>query len=96
MNDIEVLVSRLALAQLSALTATVGRVIVQAIMRLADFPESAPLVGQRDYEHFRQLIIRDYRVLYRYFSDEQQVRVYCVLHVKRRLPPSEFLIYQRF
>ena len=96
MDEIEVLVSRLALAQLAELSATVGRAIVQGIMRLADFPESAPHVRQRDYESYRQLIVRDYRVIYRYSEAEEQVRVYCVLHLKRRLPPAEFLIYQLF
>lgn len=96
MNEIEVLVSHLALAQLAALPASTGRLIVQGIIRLASFPESAPLMQQRDYEQYRNLIIRDYRAIYRYFEDEQQVRVYCILHLRRRLPPPEFLIYQLF
>jgi plasmid stabilization system protein ParE len=48
------------------------------------------------YEDYRQLIVRGYRAIYRYLPDENQVRVYCILHPRRRLPAIEFLLHQTF
>ncbi|MEW5987059.1 MAG: type II toxin-antitoxin system RelE/ParE family toxin [Chloroflexota bacterium] len=96
MTEAEIILSRLALDQLASLTPTIGRTLVKALQRLAAFPESAPPVSQPGYEDYRQLIIKDYRVVYRYLGGDEQVRIYCILHIRPQLPASEFLNYQLF
>lgn len=96
MSDIAVLVSRLAGEQLTDLSPRIGRAMAQALERLTVFPESAPLLLVEGYEDCRQLVVRGYRAIYRYFPDEDQVRVYCILHPRRRLPTVEYLTYQTF
>lgn len=96
MSDTAILVSRLAGEQLSDLSPRIGRAMAQALERLAVFPESAPPILVERYEDYRQLIVRGYRAIYRYFPDEDEVRVYCILHPRRRLPAVEFLIHQTF
>lgn len=56
MNEADVLLSRLAIEQISVLTPTIDR----------------------------------------YFPGTHQVRIYCVINVRRQLPPPEFLRYQSF
>jgi len=73
-----------------------GRAMVQALMRLVVFPESAPALREEGFGPYRQVIVNGYRAIYRYFPGENQVRVYCILSTRRQLPPAEFLIYQLF
>ncbi|MCK4451046.1 MAG: type II toxin-antitoxin system RelE/ParE family toxin, partial [Anaerolineae bacterium] len=73
MSDIAVLVSRLAGEQLADLSPRIGRAMAQALERLAVFPESAPLLLVEGYEDYRQLVVRGYRAIYRYFPDEDKV-----------------------
>ena len=96
MNEAEVLLSRLAADQLGSLSPLNGRAMAQALMRLAIFPESAPPLLEEGFSLYRQVIANGYRAIYRYFPDANQVRVYCILSTRRRLPPAEFLIYQLF
>ena len=96
MSDTAVLVSRLAGEQLADLPPRLGRVMAQSLERLVVFPESAPPVLVDGYEDYRQLVVRGYRAIYRYFPDEDEVRVYCILHPRRRLPAVEYLIHQIF
>lgn len=70
--------------------------MAQALMRLAVFPESAPPRLEAGFSQYRQVIVKGYRALYRYFPNDNQVRVYCILHTRRQLPPAEFLSYQLF
>ncbi len=78
--------------------------MAQSLERLAVFPESAPpvlvegpvLSKVEGYEDYRQLVVRGYRAIFRYFPDEDKVHVYCILHPRRRLPAVEFLIHQTF
>jgi len=103
-SDTAVLVSRLAGEQLADLPPRLGRVMAQSLERLVVFPESAPpvlvegpvLSEVEGYGDYRQLVVRGYRAIYRYFPDEDEVRVYCILHPRRRLPAVEFLIHQTF
>jgi len=103
-SDIAVLVSRLAGEQLADLSPRIGRAMAQALERLAVFPESAPTVlvdgpvlsKVEGYEGYHKLVVRGYRAIYRYFPDENHVRVYCILHPRRRLPAVEFLLHQTF
>ncbi len=96
MSDTAVLVSRLAGEQLADLPPRLGRVMAQSLERLVVFPESAPPVLVEGYGDYRQLIVRGYRAIYRYLPDENQVRAYCILHPRRRLPAVEFLLHQTF
>ena len=96
MNETQILLSRLASEQLAHLPPSRGRAMVHALRRLAVFPESAARLSEEGYEAYRQLIAQGYRAIYRYFPDNDQVRVYCLLRMRRQLPPSEFLIYQLF
>ena len=96
MNEVEVLLSRLAADQLVALPPAIGRSMAQALARLAILPESAPTISEEGYRIYRQVIVNHYRAVYRYFPDKNCVRVYCILHTRRLLPASEFLTYQLF
>lgn len=93
---IQILLSDLAVDQLREIPPVTGRQLMQTIQRLRDFPESAPPLLLDGYESYRQMIVRPYRLVYRYFPEEEQVRIYCVLHLRRSLPPAEFLQYQIF
>lgn len=96
MNEANVLLSQLAIEQISALTPTIGRTLTNALTSLARFPESGSLIPRAGYEEYRQVIAREYRAIYRYFPETHQVCIYCVMNVRRQLPPSEFLRYQSF
>ena len=96
MNEADILLSRLAIDQMAQLTPTIGRALLEALTTLARFPESFPRVPQTDYAGYRQVVAKGYGAVYRYFSESHHVRIYCVLHTRRPLPPSEFLQYQLF
>jgi plasmid stabilization system protein ParE len=96
MKEVLVLVSRTAEQQIQGLTPSVGRAMLDALARLIVFPESAPQVDEEGYETYRQVIVRRYRAIYRYLPDRSEVRVYCVIHTRRRLPPVELLSYIEF
>lgn len=91
-----ILLSDLAVQQLGALSPAHGRVVLAVLQRLREFPLSAPSLAMAGYETYRQLIVQQQRVVYGYFPDENLVRIYCVLHVRRQLPPAEFLTHQVF
>ena len=91
-----ILLSDLAVDQLKEMPPHIGRQLLDAVERLRTFPESAPRLSLEGYEAYRQLVIRPYRTIYRYIAEEDQVRIYCILHVRRRLPSPEFLTYQIF
>jgi plasmid stabilization system protein ParE len=92
----KMLLSDLAVDQLREITPATGRQLLNAIQRLRTFPESASRLLLPGYEAYRQIIIRPYRIIYRFFPEDDQVRIYCVLHVRRNLPPAEFLTHQVF
>jgi plasmid stabilization system protein ParE len=96
MKQLALLLSDLAVEQLREIPPPIGRRLLEAIQRLRVFPESAPNVLLEGYEGYRQLVIRPYRVVYRYLPQEEQVRIYAVLHLRRAFPPSEFLKHQIF
>ena len=96
MKDTLVLVSRTAEQQIHELPESAGRAVLDALARLIAFPESAPQVDAQDYEAYRQIIIRRYRAIYRYYPERNEVRVYCIIHTRRRLPSAEVLSYIEF
>lgn len=93
---IEILLSDLAVGQLKEMPANNGRQLLDTLQRLRVFPESAPRLMVEGYESYRQVMIRPYRAIYRYLAEKEQIRVYCILHTRRRLPSSEFLDFQIF
>jgi plasmid stabilization system protein ParE len=93
---IEILLSDLAVDQLKEMPANAGRQMLDTLQRLRAFPESAPPVLVEGYEAYRQIVIRPFRAIYHYLPEKEEVRVYCILHTRRRLPPSEFLEHQIF
>lgn len=92
----QLLLSDLAVAQLSEMPPQIGRQLLQQLQRLRTFPLSAPRLQFEGYEAYRQLIVSSYRAVYRYMEETDEVRVYCILHMRRRLPSPEFLTYQIF
>jgi plasmid stabilization system protein ParE len=96
MSETEVLLSELAAEQLAALAQTVGRPLIDALARLIAFPESGPRLRLEGYEAYRQVVVKNHRAIYRYFPEENRVRVYCILHTRRRLPPIDILTYELF
>jgi plasmid stabilization system protein ParE len=92
----QILLSDLAVEQLRAVSPAVGHQLLNGIQRLRTFPESAPPILREGYEGYRQLVVRSYRVVYRYLPQEEEVRIYTVLHLRRAFPPSEFLKHQIF
>ena len=92
----QLILSDLAVEQLKDVPAKTGSQIFVALERLRSFPESAPRLSAKGYEGYRQLIVQRYRVVYRYITEDDTVRIYCILHVHRQLPSSEFLTYQIF
>ena len=92
----EIILSDLAVDQLKEMPAKTGRQLIDGLQRLRLFPESAPRLMLEGYELYRQVVVRPYRAIYRYISIEDQVRVYCIIHSRRRLPPARFLEYQIF
>jgi len=91
-----ILLSDLAVDQLKNLSPQIGQQMLETMERLRTFPRSAPQLRQDGYELYRQLLVRRFRAVYRYFEEEDEVRIYCILPVRRRLPSSEFLTHQIF
>jgi plasmid stabilization system protein ParE len=91
-----ILLSDLAVDQLKNMSPQIGQQMLEAMERLRTFPRSAPPLHQDGYELYRQLIVRRFRAVYRYFEQEDEVRIYCILPVRRRLPSSDFLTHQIF
>jgi plasmid stabilization system protein ParE len=90
------LLSDLATEQISQLPAKAGGQIFAALERLRVFPQSSPHLTIEGYDAYRQLVVRSYRVIYRYLAEDDEVRIYCILHTHRQLPSSEFLTHQIF
>lgn len=92
----QILLSDLAVEQLSAMPAPIGRVMLNALQRLRTFPQSAPHVPLEGYKLYRQLNVRSYRAIYRFLEENDEVRIYCIIHSRRQLPFPEFLKHQIF
>jgi toxin ParE1/3/4 len=61
--------------------------IRRAAERLRDFPESGRMVPEYDDPAYHEIIVRSYRVLYRYTAATNAVEVLPVIHGRRLLPP---------
>ena len=60
--------------------------ILQAVDRLIDFPESGRIVPEINNRNIREVILGNYRIIYRYRSDA--VEVLTVHHAARLLDPE--------
>lgn len=58
-----------------------GQKIVLATRRLKDFPESGRLIPEADDKSLRQIIVQNYRVMYRLESN--RVLVLAIMHGSR-------------
>ncbi len=61
--------------------------IIAATDRLIDFPESGRRLPERPTGPHREVIVRPYRVIYRYTDRRDEVEIVAVVHARRRLPP---------
>jgi toxin ParE1/3/4 len=61
--------------------------IVNASVRLDKFPLSGRLVPEAKDEHVREIIVGNYRLIYRIFSDETEI--VAVVHGARSLKPGD-------
>jgi toxin ParE1/3/4 len=64
-----------------------ARRVFHTVDRLSMFPESGRVVPEREDRHVREIIVQQYRVLYRY--DGRDVEVVAIYHGARRLPLRE-------
>ncbi len=60
--------------------------ITRSTARLARFPELGQILPEHPQTSYRQLIVRNYRVIYRFDSAACRVIVVAVVHASRILP----------
>ncbi|MGE0539147.1 MAG: type II toxin-antitoxin system RelE/ParE family toxin [Dehalococcoidia bacterium] len=70
-----------------AAAAAIVRRIRNEGRRLARYPEIGRIVPEYNDVSYREVIVVPYRVIYRYFRDQDIVRVLTVVHGSRLLPP---------
>ena len=63
------------------------RRIRETVARLESFPESGRVVPEFPGGQYREVLVGQYRAVYRYLADRNQVRVLAVVHGSRLLPP---------
>ena len=64
--------------------------VVGAVERLARFPESRRKVPELNRADVRELLVGNYRVVYRLLRDGEAVEIAAVVHGARRFPTEEF------
>ena len=64
--------------------------LVGAVERLAQFPESGRKVPELDRPDVRELIVGNYRVVYRLVRQGEVVEIAAVVHAARRFPTEGF------
>lgn len=62
---------------------TFGERVVLATRRLRDFPESGRMIPEADDNTLREIIVQDYRVMYR--VEDKRVLILAVMHGSRDL-----------
>ena len=63
------------------------RRIRMAVARLAKFPESGRILPEFPGGRYREILVGQYRIVYRYWEDRELVLVLAVVHGSRLLPP---------
>ena len=76
-----------AYAQLEALSLDLAVEIFNKTAILESFPEAGPPLLYKGLETYRQLIIKpDYRVVYRYIPEKNEVLILAAQHCRQKLP----------
>lgn len=65
-----------------------GRAVKFKTTRLASFPESGRVVPEFPSSELREIVLGNYRIIYRHLPDEASVEVLTVRHAARLLEPS--------
>jgi toxin ParE1/3/4 len=63
------------------------RRIRTAVARLGHFPRSGRILPEFPESQYREILVGQYRVVYRYVEDKDMVLVLAVIHGNRLLPP---------
>ena len=63
-----------------------GQFLLAQIKRLAEFPELGRIVPEFDRPEIREIVVRNYRVIYRVRSSEQFVEIVRFWHGARGIP----------
>jgi plasmid stabilization system protein ParE len=61
--------------------------ITASVRRLRMYPAGGRIVPEFDNPHYREVIVGNYRVIYRYDAERAFVEVLMVVHGSRLLPP---------
>ena len=64
-----------------------ARRIRTAVSRLGNFPQSGRVVPELPDGPYREILVGQYRVVYRHLEDRDVVLVLAVIHGSRLLPP---------
>jgi plasmid stabilization system protein ParE len=89
--------SRLAQEQLQEIPLAGRRQLLKAIrIQLATFPESGLPLAEQLGPGYRQVLRSGYRLIYRYLSEDDELRFYYIGRVRRPLPPEDLLRHQEF
>ena len=62
--------------------------INNAVEQLRAFPRSGRVIPEIERDDFRQLLVLNYRLIYRLFGDDVEIET--IYHGARRLDPSSF------
>ena len=86
MDDIGEYVSRDSLRQ----AANVLSKILQTIQRLEQFPEIGAFIPEIKTRRYREIHVFNYRIIYRFLTKTNEVRVVAVVHAARQLSTKFF------
>ncbi len=59
--------------------------IYESIQNLKDFPESGRVVPEKGINNLREIIMQNYRIIYRYRKVEKIVEILTIIHGSRQL-----------
>ena len=65
-----------------------GTAVKSKTTRLASFPDSGRVVPEFPASGLREIVLGNYRIIYRHLSDESSVEILTVRHAARLLEPS--------
>lgn len=65
-----------------------GRAVKSKTDRLASFPESGRIVSEFPTARLREIVVGNYRIIYRHLRHEKTVEILTVRHGARILEPS--------
>ncbi|HMF32097.1 MAG TPA: type II toxin-antitoxin system RelE/ParE family toxin [Candidatus Lokiarchaeia archaeon] len=59
--------------------------ILEAIDRLVKLPEMGRIIPEANQEDLRELILRNYRIMYRFNRDNKMITILAIIHGSRNL-----------